>query len=315
MLTKMESEQRIIRLQKELKRMGIDGALFIYPIDVYYFSGTRQNSTLWIPAAGNPRLFVRKSLTRALQESVIEETRPFPASQEFPSLFGEGVKRIGFTFDVAPVQQYNYYARLLPGREFVDISAINRDLRSVKSDWELERMRHSGAQTCQVFRQVPEFLLVTQNVDGLHRRAGSRDVIELHGNIMRTVCLEHCGFAEDRPDRLPAGKPPRCPRCGSWLRPDVVWFGEALPTDVIRQAYDAAESCDVMLVVGTSALVQPAASLPMIAKTHGAYVVEVNLEPTPLSGFADESHHGKAGEVLPRLLGALARPRSLIPNA
>jgi NAD-dependent deacetylase len=94
----------------------------------------------------------------------------------------------------------------------------------------------------------------------------------------------------------------------------VVWFGEALPVDAVRQAYAAAESCDVMLVVGTSALVQPAASLPVIAKAHGAHVVEVNLEPTPLSAVADESHRGKAGEVLPRLLGALARPRPLIPN-
>ncbi len=158
MLTKMETEQRIIRLQRQLAAQGIDGALFIYPIDIYYFTGTRQNSTLWVPAAGNPRLFVRKSLQRALTESVIEDTGPFPSSKEFPTLFGDEVKKIGFTFDVAPVQQYNYYTRLLPGREFVDISAINRELRSVKSDWELDKMRNSGARLCEVFRQVPEFL-------------------------------------------------------------------------------------------------------------------------------------------------------------
>ena len=158
MLTKMESEQRIIRLQKELKEKGLDGALFIYPIDVYYFAGTRQNSTIWIPADGNPLLFVRKSYARALTESLIEDTRPFPGSKEFPALFGAEVRKIGFTFDVAPVQQYNYYAKLLPGREFADISAINRDIRSVKSEWELERMRHSGDHLCEVFRQVPEFL-------------------------------------------------------------------------------------------------------------------------------------------------------------
>lgn len=158
MLTKMESEQRIIRLQHELKNRGIDGALIIYPIDVYYFTGTRQNSTLWIPAAGNPRLFVRKSLTRALTESLIEETRPFPSSKEFPALFGDNVKKIGITFDVVPVQQYNYYGKLLPGREFVDISAINRELRSVKTDWELTQLRYSGDQLCEVFRQVPSFL-------------------------------------------------------------------------------------------------------------------------------------------------------------
>jgi len=158
MLTKMESEGRVARLQKELQEKGIDGALFIYPIDVYYFAGTRQNSTLWIPAHGKPCLLVRKSYTRALTESAIEDTRPFPSSKEFPLIFDAGDKKIGFTFDVAPVQQCNYYAKLLPGKEFVDISAINRDLRSVKSEWELDRMRYSGTRVCGVFREVPGFL-------------------------------------------------------------------------------------------------------------------------------------------------------------
>ena len=158
MLTKAESQQRIARLQQELKAKGIDGALFIYPIDIYYFSGTRQNSTLWIPAQGDARLMVRKSYTRAKDESCIEDTRPFPSSKEFPALFGEELKKIGFTFDVAPVQQLNYYVKLLPGRDFVDISPVNRDVRSVKSDWELEQMRNSGARLCDVFREVPGFL-------------------------------------------------------------------------------------------------------------------------------------------------------------
>ena len=186
MLTKMESEQRIIRLQQELRAKRVDGALFIYPIDIYYFSGTRQNSTLWIPAAGNPRLFVRKSLARALTESVIEETRAFPSSKEFPTLFGDGVKRIGITFDVVPVQQYNFYARRLPGREFVDISAINRELRSVKSDWELERMRYSGARVSDVMRQIPQFLHegmreldLSAELEYRLRKAGSEGYVRL----------------------------------------------------------------------------------------------------------------------------------------
>ena len=158
MLTKTESKQRIARLQQELKAKGIDGALFIYPIDIYYFSGTRQNSTLWIPAEGDPRLMVRKSYTRAKEESCIEDTRPFPSSKEFPAQFGPEIKKIGFTFDVAPVQQYNYYVKLLPGREFVDISSVNRDVRSVKSAWELDQLRNSGDRTCDVFREVPGFL-------------------------------------------------------------------------------------------------------------------------------------------------------------
>jgi Xaa-Pro aminopeptidase len=158
MLTKMETEQRLVRLQKELREKGIDGALFIFPIDIYYFSGTRQNSVLWVPAEGNPFLLVRKSLARAVSESHIEDTRPFPASRDFSALFGDNVKRVGVTFDVVPVQQYNFYAKLLAGREFVDISGINRELRSVKSAWELERMREAGARLCGVFQEVPTFL-------------------------------------------------------------------------------------------------------------------------------------------------------------
>ena len=158
MLEKAESERRIERLQEELRAKGIDAALIIYPIDVYYFAGTRQNSLLYVPAAGAPMLLVRKSLSRARLEAVIADIRPFPSSKEFPQLIGEEVKRVGLTFDVVPVQQYNLYAKLIPGREFVDISGVNRELRSVKSPWELERMRESGRRTASVFLQVPDFL-------------------------------------------------------------------------------------------------------------------------------------------------------------
>ncbi|MBJ6752539.1 M24 family metallopeptidase [Geomonas anaerohicana] len=158
MLTRQESQQRISRLQEGLRDKGMDGALFIHPIDVYYFSGTRQNSTLWVPATGAPRLWVRKSFTRGQQESCIDDTRPFPSSKEFPGEFGEQVRTIGFTFDVAPVQQLNYYQKLLPGRDFVDVSALNREIRSVKSPWELEQIRYCGAQLAGVFREVPGFL-------------------------------------------------------------------------------------------------------------------------------------------------------------
>jgi Xaa-Pro aminopeptidase len=158
MLEKAESERRIERLQEQLRAKGIDAALIIYPIDVYYFAGTRQNSLLYVPAAGAPMLLVRKSLARARLEAVIADIRPFPSSKEFPQLIGAEVKRVGLTFDVVPVQQYNLYAKLIPGREFVDISGMNRELRSVKSPWELERMRESGRRTAAVFLQVPDFL-------------------------------------------------------------------------------------------------------------------------------------------------------------
>ncbi len=152
-----ECPARISRLQEQLLRKGLDGALFIYPIDIYYFTATRQNSTLWVPARGEAMLLVRKSYSRARQEACIADIRPFPRSKEFASLF-EGENKIGMTFDVTPLQQFNYYNKLLPGRDFVDISSDNRTLRSIKSAWELERMRHAGAKLSEVFAIVPDFL-------------------------------------------------------------------------------------------------------------------------------------------------------------
>jgi NAD-dependent deacetylase len=127
-------------------------------------------------------------------------------------------------------------------------------------------------------------------------------VVELHGNLMRTVCLDRCGFREDRPERLPAGEPPRCPRCGGWLRPGVVWFGEMLDPRALQEASAEAGECDVLLVVGTSGLVYPAAGLPARARRAGAAVVTVNPEDTDIDAVADVCIRGGAAAVLPRLL-------------
>lgn len=146
----------------------------------------------------------------------------------------------------------------------------------------------------------PGFTLVTQNVDGLHRLAGSHNVLEIHGSLWRVRCLD-CGVErEERRLNLPA--PPLCPACGGMLRPDVVWFGESLDQDLLDRAWRAAGNCQAMLVVGTSAVVQPAASLALVAKSAGAFVIEVNPDPTPNTGRVDLSLHAKAGEVLPALL-------------
>ena len=146
--------------------------------------------------------------------------------------------------------------------------------------------------------QFPEFVLVTQNIDGLHQNAGSRDVIEMHGSIWRARCIA-CQ------DRYQIGKdqsrPANCQSCGDRLRPDVVLFGEMLPSGAFEQSAKAASTCDLCIVVGTSALVYPAAELPMIAKSAGAYLCEVNPEITPLSDFCDEVLTGMAGQVLPLL--------------
>jgi NAD-dependent deacetylase len=147
--------------------------------------------------------------------------------------------------------------------------------------------------------RIENVTVVTQNVDGLHQRAGSTRVIELHGSILRVRCSK-CGRAcEEWSDDDPA-MPPRC-ACGAHLRPDVVWFGEALPEGAMRDAQVAMARADVALVIGTSAVVQPAASLPVVARQAGAFVLEVNAEPTPLSSIVSESVMGRSGEILPAL--------------
>ncbi|MCZ6490546.1 MAG: NAD-dependent deacylase [Acidobacteria bacterium] len=144
--------------------------------------------------------------------------------------------------------------------------------------------------------QAEPFTLLTQNVDGLHERAGSRNVIRLHGDIWRLRCTQ-CG-AERQDNSVPLDPfPPRCD-CSSLMRPGVVWFGEPLPDAAWRRATMAASSAELFLIVGTSALVEPAASLPLLGKQNGARLVEINLDPTPLSGLAELSIRGKAAEVL-----------------
>ncbi len=149
-----------------------------------------------------------------------------------------------------------------------------------------------------------QFTLITQNVDGLHARAGSRDAIELHGNILRTKCFDECGVVFESPEELPAGEPPRCPRCRAYLRPDVVWFGEMLDPAVLDRAERASAAADAMLVVGTSGLVYPAAGLPLAARRNGVPVLIVNPDESELDPIAEVCIRARAGEALPRLFAA-----------
>lgn len=147
-----------------------------------------------------------------------------------------------------------------------------------------------------------QFTLITQNIDGLHQTAGSREMIELHGNIWWVRCTGCGQTTEDR--RVPLPELPACPSCGGLLRPNVVWFGEMLDPKILDQVYRTLEACQLMLVVGTSGVVQPAASMGATAKRRGAFVAEINLEPTPYTDIYSLSILGKSGEVLPRLVAS-----------
>ena len=149
----------------------------------------------------------------------------------------------------------------------------------------------------EIEKRAPQFLLVTQNVDGLHARAGSGRLIELHGNLHRFRCFEN-NCASDNFD-VENG---RCRSCGGNLRPDIVWFGEMLPADGLESAVAAAGKCDVFFSIGTSSVVYPAADLWRRAKEGDAIVIEINKDPTPLTPLADHSFLGKAGEILPALV-------------
>ena len=175
-------------------------------------------------------------------------------------------------------------------------------------DWYAERRAKVAAclpnpghrALAELERRIPEFLLITQNVDGLHDAAGSRKMVELHGNIRRVKCSRNCGIVESWPGE---DRPPHCARCGAFLRPDVVWFGEMLPEQAFARAALAARNADVFLSIGTSNLVEPAASLTWSAHNHGATVVIVNPDMEgQRSGPRIIQVAEAAGEFLPMLL-------------
>jgi len=152
--------------------------------------------------------------------------------------------------------------------------------------------------------RIPRLTLVTQNVDGLHQEAGSRGVVEFHGNLFANRCsVEDCLVETEEP---PATGVPRCPSCGGYLRPGVVWFGEAIPARALEAATEAVADCDLFLSIGTSALVWPAAGLADAARAAGARIVEINPAETDLSGTCDFRIAGKSGEVLPELVNCLS---------
>jgi len=195
------------------------------------------------------------------------------------------------------------------GMPFDVISSAAMVVRDLAAVWEwfdyrrelLKALRPNRAheEIARWQERFPDFMLVTQNIDGLHQSAGSRNVVELHGNIWRARCIS-CGARYQTSEIT--SRPDACLDCGDRLRPDVVLFGEMLPAGVFEHAAAKAAQCELCFVIGTSGIVYPAASLPEIAKAAGAFVCEVNPERTALSDNCDEVVNGKAGEVLPLLL-------------
>ena len=200
--------------------------------------------------------------------------------------------------------------RNLRAEELATPRAFARDPLLVWEWYESRRRRMGSVQPnaghhalARLEARVPEFLLATQNVDGLHGLAGSKRMVELHGNLWRLRCLGCGAVREDR--RALEDLPPRC-TCSGLLRPDVVWFGEDLPAGALEQAFTAARAADVVLVVGTSSLVYPAAAVPEAAISAGAFVVEVNPERTPLSEACALALRGRSAEILPQIVGGAA---------
>jgi NAD-dependent deacetylase len=239
-----------------------------------------------------------------IQESLVETLRN---AQSVAVLTGSGISAESGvpTFRDAQTGLWASYDPM----DLATPDAYQRDPRLVWEWYAWRRELVEGASPnpghealAELERRVPEFVLITQNVDGLHRQAGSQRVIELHGNIMRSKCSREGVILEPREEDR--NIPPTCPRCDAPLRPDVVWFGEMLPREALEEAFEVARNCDLFFSIGTSSLVQPAASLPFEALREGVAVVEVNPDETPLTRHAEYALRGGAGEVLPALVRA-----------
>ncbi len=192
-----------------------------------------------------------------------------------------------------------------------ELASVDGFMTNSKRVWEWYQYRrkmideakyNEGHKAIAMMEEIfPSFTLITQNVDRLHQQAGSKDVIELHGNIIENKCLD-CSLPFEGETELPDGRVPVCPACGGKIRPNVVWFGEMLPEDALKRADIISRECDVFFSVGTSAEVYPAANIPLQAKMTGAYLIEVNPNPTAISSYANTCIRATSAEALPELI-------------
>ncbi len=248
------------------------------------------------------------------QQSLIEEAaRRLRAARQVVVLTGAGVSKESGLATFRDAEE-GLWARYDP-MQLATMEGFQRDPKLV---WEWYAYRFGAAAGArpnpghiaiaaleQIFAQV---VVVTQNIDGLHQAAGSRDVIELHGSILRHRCLRgHSGYTW-ADVQAQGALPPHCPRCQALLRPEVVWFGEMLPEAELQRAFHLAETCDAMLVVGTSGEVQPAASLPFVTAKAGGVVIDVNPNRDHIAAASDVFLQGPGGQILPQLVAALTAP-------
>jgi NAD-dependent deacetylase len=254
--------------------------------------------------------------TAMADDSVIQQAAAIiRASQRLVALTGSGISRESGVPTFRDALD-GLWARFDP-QELATPTAFRANPKLV---WDWYEYRREVARRAQpnpghqalaaLQRRSASFALITQNVDDLHEQAGSTGVIRLHGSLHGNRCFYNCQGDPTLVDVSaldfdPENGPPHCPHCGRWVRPDVVWFGEMLPPDRLAAAMDAAAHADLMLVVGTSGLVAPAADLPHLARRSGARLIEVNPVTSALTPVVDLWLQGQAGEILPRLVAAL----------
>jgi len=194
---------------------------------------------------------------------------------------------------------------------FMDNPKLVWDFYEYRRDIMRDKSPNAGHfALAELQRRSPSLVVITQNIDELHEQGGSTGVIHLHGRIAGNKCFYNCQGDPTMVDvsLLSWDKengPPACPHCGRWVRPDVVWFGEMLPPAALNAAADALQVSELMLVIGTSGLVMPAADMPMVIKRRGGKVIEINPDDTPISDIADIKLSGPSGEILPRIVEAL----------
>jgi NAD-dependent deacetylase len=244
----------------------------------------------------------------SLDDALTEAARRLRAAQRVAVLTGAGMSA------ESGVPTFRGPGGLWRNYRPADLASPEAFLRDPALVWEWYRWRQARVRQAapnpghlmlaRFETRHPDLVVITQNVDGLHQRAGSTRVVEMHGNIWRARCAAGCGhttLASHLADQGPPPAPVPLCACGAPMRPDIVWFGESLDARVLDEAFDAASRCDVLISIGTSSVVYPAAALPGVARQHRAALIEINVDDTPLTGLADLVLRGPSGQVLPAI--------------